>query len=129
MKIQYFWIPIYRGHLVVAVGDDIEKLQDRFPGCRFGKDIYAEVHFPVTWKGHESVLVIFNPKNPGRKLTHGCIAHEAIHAANFILAERGVECHPRNDEPLAYLTEWMVDKINSVLKKNKIRLLWDGSNF
>ena len=41
----------------------------------------------------------------------GEIAHEAVHAAHFLLKDVGVKITPDNDEPLAYLVQWIVDEL------------------
>jgi hypothetical protein len=51
------------------------------------------------------------------------IAHEAVHAANYILSDRGVLCDHDNDEPLAYLVEWVVSKVVDALKRKRVKVV------
>lgn len=41
----------------------------------------------------------------------GEIAHEAVHAANFLLRDLGVETTMKNDEPHAYLVQWICEEL------------------
>ena len=45
------------------------------------------------------------------------IAHEVTHLVNFIFEDRGVELDFKNDEPQAYLTGYLFDKVYKALKK------------
>lgn len=38
------------------------------------------------------------------------LAHECLHAANMCLGSRGVEVDLENDEPVAYLLAWLLEK-------------------
>ena len=50
-------------------------------------------------------------------VTLGTIAHECLHACNFILQSRGVLADRHNDEPDAYLLGYLVDHVVKVLRK------------
>lgn len=43
-----------------------------------------------------------------KKRDASIIAHECVHAANWMLAERGYKFDPHNDEPMAYLVGALV---------------------
>lgn len=47
----------------------------------------------------------------------GTIAHEAYHAATFILRDRGMKTTPHVDEAVAYHITWMVENVVGRLKK------------
>lgn len=49
-----------------------------------------------------SVIVIWTREKRGPKF-YETLGHEAVHAAMFCLANKGVKVTPDNDEPLAYL--------------------------
>lgn len=42
--------------------------------------------------------------------TTGAIAHEAVHASNFLLRDLGITTTASNDEVLAYMVQWIVDE-------------------
>lgn len=41
----------------------------------------------------------------------GPLVHESLHAANFTLFDRGVRADIVNDEPIAYLQQWIFEKM------------------
>lgn len=45
--------------------------------------------------------------------------HESIHAANFILASRGVKVSARNDEALTYLSQWIFSRCMACQKEKR----------
>lgn len=40
----------------------------------------------------------------------GALCHECVHAANFILNDRGIKQDTNNDEALTYLAQWVFEK-------------------
>ena len=48
------------------------------------------------------------------------LAHESIHAANWILRDAGVRISTKNDEPLTYLTEYIMDELVPYADKKKL---------
>ena len=66
-------------------------------------------------EAHELVIAIFDGEP-------GTLAHEATHAAFYILTGAGVKLTSDNDEPLAYLVGYIVDEcIPSIVKTWKTR--------
>lgn len=65
--------------------------------------------------------VICLPKIP----RGGLLAHEITHLVNMIFEDRGIKLDTLNDEPQAYLTGWLFDKVNyfatKQYKKKKYR--------
>ncbi len=108
-------IPIYKGRLLIALTNDIEKL-NRKTGINYSGDIFA---FTITieYKNEQAYLVVLNFDDDFAKITHGIVAHEAVHVANFIFERIGVVPSFDNDEPLTYLTQWVVDEIYKVVNK------------
>lgn len=58
-----------------------------------------------------AIYVRLNPNNEYDKLTYGVIAHEATHVKNIILSGIGHQIDMHNDEPEAYLLQWVFDQI------------------
>ena len=114
---NYCEVPLYRGHFILLLTNSADKVKDEIPD--FSKeDVYAHTYLG----GHKKkygYYVILNYNSPYKEITHGCIAHEALHAANFIAATRGIEPSFENDEPMAYLIEWITDVIYRFSKKHK----------
>lgn len=122
---QAFQIPLYRGYLVVVISNDIAKTKELFPKEIFDNNtVYAHCVYG-NYKGQQGFYIVINPFSKYRSIFHGTIAHEALHACSFLLRQRGIEIDASNDEPQAYLIEWITDKVYEVLKKfnytNKIK--------
>lgn len=50
-------------------------------------------------------------------ITDSIIAHEAVHTANTLFSQIGINLSTENDEPQAFFVGFIVDKINEVLKE------------
>jgi hypothetical protein len=121
---KYFYlkeveIPLYRGMLLIVLTDDINELQKHIPDFG-GEDIYAHTLL-VNWKEGEGFAIVLNFKNDYRKIYNGTITHEAIHATNFIMQERGFVADFSNDEPAAYLAEFVVDEIYILMNEHNFK--------
>ncbi len=64
------------------------------------------------------IYLIFNPKYKfgSRYMTHGSIAHECLHATSFLFMTIGAEPDIDNDEPQAYLINYLVDQVEDFIK-------------
>lgn len=114
--IQSKEIPIYRGKLVIILSNDKDKIKKICP--IFDDDnIFAHAIFG-NYKGVQGFFIIINLKNKFMKITPGVIAHEAYHICSFISDKRGITIDTNNDEPIAYLTEWIVNEIHKFINKN-----------
>lgn len=113
-------IPLYGGKLVVIIsnnGDKIKKLIPTFDNI----NIYAHT-YSHPYKEKWGYFVIFNFNNKYDKITYGTIVHEAIHACSFLFDHRGVRADFKNDEPVAYFVEWVVDEIYKFIKAKNFKL-------
>ena len=118
--IQETEIPIYGGVFVVILTNDTEKLKKHISDFT-DNNIYALAK-ACEWKKKRGYIVALNFKDTD-KITHGDIAHEAIHITNFIAQDVGFIPDFNNDEPIAYLTKWFVDNIYSFMKKHKFKAI------
>jgi len=67
-----------------------------------------------------SNFFIWMPAPPTTASQYGDIAHEISHVVNGIFNIRGIEPDSENNEPFAYLTGWITQKIfGKILKKEK----------
>lgn len=107
--------------LWVVVSDDCEaaaqKLTNHFkdPFEWNSKDTYAATYTAKKIiKGHERnfVIIIF-PVNTEINV----MAHEAVHAANHAFSNAGAKLDVDNDEPQAYLVDFVVRQILKTFKK------------
>lgn len=114
IHVKSFNIPLYRGKLVVVLTncDKVKSLIPTFDTTA----LYASAIYD-NYKGFQGYFCILNFDNELRRIKHGTIAHEAYHIANFLCTHRGIKEDLENDEPAAYLIEWIVDRIYEVCKK------------
>ncbi len=62
-----------------------------------------------------------DPEYPGcciylrNKYDWHILAHEAVHAGNWVLRQKGVKIGRKNDEALAYYVSWIVEKTMEAL--------------
>lgn len=109
-------VPIYRGVLVVIVSNSIKLVNEEIEGIEWReKEVYAHTLLS-NWEGNNGYVVILNPDCSVRKMTHGVIAHEAVHVAQFIFENHGVRHDFDNPEPFNYLVEWVTDEIYRYIK-------------
>lgn len=114
--------PLYETRLCLIVTDNADEVNKRYD-LDADDPLFANTHRAgIKIKGDKRkamcVYLIFGPKFKfgDRKLTPGLIAHESLHAANFILDYVGVKADYDNDEPQAYLLEWIVNQSTEFLK-------------
>jgi acetone carboxylase gamma subunit len=50
-------------------------------------------------------------------MTVGVMAHEAVHIADFIFTNCGITHDLDNDEPFAYLVEWIINELYEFYKE------------
>lgn len=67
----------------------------------------------------ECVYIAVNPEILKTNEIHGVLAHEALHAVNLILDNRGVKFDVDNDEPYAYYLSYIVEQFYDFLKEKK----------
>lgn len=112
-------LPLYPGVFVIILSDETEKVNKLFP--KFKSDIlYAHTMY-TEWKGKKGFIVLLNMWNEEEIVTPGTIAHEALHATNFICDSVGILEDYNNDEAQAYLLGWLVDKIDEFIKRKVVQ--------
>jgi len=118
-KIYETDIPLYRGKFIIILTNDLVAVKEHCPDFE-DPEIYGYT-IAMNWKGLQGFCVVFNFHNPHRPITHGVIVHEAIHTTSMILNERGVSADHDNDEPFAYLCDWIIDRIYAFIAKNDFK--------
>lgn len=110
-----FKVPIYEVRIYVALAPTIaegvamlpivmQKISDKL-GCHESTACYMG-----EWP---NFALIFTQG----KCSLGTVAHEIGHVSRKILADIGFKIEESNDEPLAYLEEYVTDKVHAILKK------------
>lgn len=107
-------IPLYTGKLVLIISNDIEKVQNKYDILLFADFIYAHAT-KVNENGKTGYAIILN-FDYTISLTHGDIAHEALHIAIDIAEHHNVETDAQ--EPMAYIVGWVVDEVYKFIEKH-----------
>jgi hypothetical protein len=109
MKSKIIEIPIYCGKLTMILADDLKAIEKKY------KTMPLEDFGAVTLKGagYRHYVVAFTDAN---HLSN--IAHEIVHLKNYIFLDCAMSSDRYNDEPEAYLTGWLFDKIYEFLNNN-----------
>lgn len=115
-------IPIYDSiWLDIVISDDTERLNSEFeaePGewfaCVFRNNFQLEGN--DLWR--KSIVIVLNPNHSGgSKITPAIIAHESVHVKNKIFNQIGHKNSTKNDEPEAYLVEFIFNVVSAFYKK------------
>ncbi len=111
-------IPIYKGKLMIIITNSSKKLKKKLiPDFEY-EDIYAHVRL-INHKDWETFAIILNIEYPTDKITCGTIAHEAFHVVNMLAERRNFIADFNNDEPLAYILDWITDEIYAFIQKSQ----------
>ena len=113
-------VPYYRSVLIVVLTNDYERLSEFYPEYDH-EDMFASSDL-INYHGTRSILMVLNFKCDVDRITNGIIAHEALHAANFIFDAVGVPADYDNDEPLAYLVKWITDKVHGFVSEKGFKV-------
>lgn len=98
-------IPIYNDTVYVDTYIEQKEVKDKY-------DYDASpTNEAFCFRSEKGVVVVFN-KN---KITSQVIVHECVHIVNFIFAKKGIDLDIHNDEPQAYLMDYIFGKINKLL--------------
>jgi hypothetical protein len=111
-------IPLYGFHFILSVSRDIHKSISKYSHL-FGDDIPEDVCAGGMCVSSDGAFALFFDIE---YLNHGVIAHEIFHACHDILRFTGEEYHEENQEPYAYLCQWITDWVYKNIKKAKISL-------
>lgn len=71
------------------------------------------------WHGQCGFIIVLNFDNKHREMTHGVIAHEALHIVQYIAEERGFDL---TGEAATYLLEWVTDRVHEALKAEDLQI-------
>lgn len=114
-------VPIYRCTLRLVVAGDNKRLSELCETMWGEADKNDAIHRACTMNNigkWREIVILFD----GSELCNSVIAHEAAHAADFIIERTGAEANGANKEPRAYLLQWIVDWVDRKLAKAGIKL-------
>lgn len=107
----------WRVQIVYYLLDDFDKIKDLFPDAEDARPCGACVN-RITVDDWDLVLFGIQPGSEPA-VTAGRLAHESVHAMNWIFHSRGQKLDPMNDEVMAYsvemLTIWGVWAIEAMV--------------
>lgn len=101
-------IPIYCGKLTMIFSEDLTLIEKKY------KTISLKNFGAVTLKNEANYRHYVVAFSDAKHLSN--IAHEIVHIKNHIYLDCAMELDRYNDEPEAYLTGWLFDKIYDFLK-------------
>ena len=111
-------IPLYKGKFIIILSNDAKLVKTVIKNFDHD-DVYGHAHIDE-YNGWSGYFVVLNFHYDFKGITHGVIAHEAIHVANFILDDRDVVADWSNVEPQTYLAQWITDEIYKFIKSKKL---------
>lgn len=114
---KFIEIPIYRGNFGLIISKNRNEITKIIP--EFDEDdIFAHTYYHDK-DGIGTFSIVLNFNNDFKAISLGVIAHECYHVVSILLQSRGVDADFHNDEPGAYLIEWVYDKIIEWIKESK----------
>lgn len=117
-----FRCPVYDMQMCIIVTDNYKEINKRhdleFEDIIFCHTVKGGIKISSEKELRSCIYLIFNPKYKfeDRYLTHGVIAHECFHATNFLFMIIGAKPDINNDEPQAYLINYLVDQVEDFIK-------------
>lgn len=100
-----FAIPIYQARLYLVIGDDFCESRNILPmSLQEEEEVGSCRGFCLGL--HPDYAILLKPDSP-----IGTISHEVGHVARKLMNEIGFTITAENDEPLAYLEDWLMTKI------------------
>jgi hypothetical protein len=121
-KEDKYKIPIYGGTLVVVIVTTSKEIVDMLKddtlvdctGVAYTDEMKTNSGY------HNRYTIILNEEYGN--LNYGVVAHEALHITHMVFENKGIRPSTVNDEPQAYLIEWVVNKVFKSLDKYKIEV-------
>jgi len=118
-EIKVMDMPIYRGRFIILLTNQTSQVKKHFPFFPNESDEPYACTLHGSYEDIESFAIVLNPWNNTSSITDGCVAHECLHLVNYIFANRNINYDLDNDEPAAYLINWLVDQTYSFLRETK----------
>lgn len=122
--VHSFNLGIYPRKIWVMISPSIEEVNKLFSTIG-NKDVLisenaiaSTLHLQRKSNNHVGELIILYNLE---EVTVGVMAHEATHAAINICNDLGINISVENQEPIAYLTQYITDFINKVVQKENDR--------
>ncbi len=119
-------VPLYLSRLHIAIIEDYKKDFPLF-NKKFNQDFTEQDDvLGGCYQRKAHTLIIINVDKHKRSYKDdfeveviSTITHEAVHACNFIFNLKGIRLDSNNDEPQAYLTDWITREVYKTYLKTK----------
>jgi hypothetical protein len=109
-------VPLFVGNFNIVFTNDYSKTDKIFDDLG---EFYTCFSYSQEYEFNPYLFFNFWHKS---KITHGVIAHEALHAADHFLEIIGYRTDVDNNETKCYLIQFIVDEIYKFAEKNKIKI-------
>lgn len=111
-------IDVYHTSFTVFILDQLTDLYNYFPELQ--NQVTLINHGAVTFtKEHKSGQIEYYIAFAQNELSVGLIAHESVHLVSMIFKNIGVLLSYENDEPQAYLVQFICEKIYQLTNERK----------
>lgn len=111
MRTKRIKIPIYKGNLTIIEAKDLNEVSKKYKTPDLSN--YGAVTLKDNNKYREYVVAFETDS-----FSNSLIAHEVVHIVNYIYLDCGIELDRVNDEPQAYLTQFLFKEIEKFFQKN-----------
>ena len=108
MKEKEIKIPIYNDTLIISQSDSLKEVENKY-------DLTDTSGYDaITFKMNGVIHVAFegNPKT-------SIIVHESVHITNYIFELSNIDPDLHNDEPQAYLLQWVFEECFNFIHNKK----------
>lgn len=120
---KHYWhektveFPLYSGNLKIILTNSKSKVAKKMNDEHFH---YATTYYRSMDDRRTSCIVLNFGTDP--LMTHGTIAHESTHAADFLFEAVGAKHHFDNPEPYSYLVGWIANEVYEFIYENNLEL-------
>ena len=122
-KFYEFDVPLYPRKLWIAIGKDVKTVFNKInlANGTVQNEAPNAVAFTTVARDTENYEGVLIWLIELKEMTPGVIAHEALHTLDYIMWDihHGPHNYGDDNEPDAYLIEWIVDKVTECLTKYK----------
>lgn len=103
---------------IASTQDEVNTYLSTYFGCPTQQDISKCLGLAETIISNGKMVIVIYIANGNLDVENfGTITHEAVHAANDVYEYCGIEADLANDEPQAYLTDWIARQIFGALNE------------
>ena len=115
-------IPIYVGRFDIVITDSVTEYKKVYTDNHLSHDIYGHSIQTRTHKSDKTVWAMVLNFNSDVPITHGVIAHEALHVTAFILDWVNQDFDHNNHECFRYLIQWVTDEVYKFLDHHNLQV-------